>query len=55
MTAEQIERRVESKFDSLDARLMRGELAQAEYDRLAKAISLWADIEYRKRGKARDY
>lgn len=46
MTSEQIETAVERKFDRLDARLMRGEVSQVEYDAEAKAISIWADEQY---------
>lgn len=46
MTEDMIERIVERRFDSLDARLMRGELHQAEYDQLAKEIAQWADARY---------
>lgn len=46
LTAEQIERKVERAFDSLDARLMNGSLTQAEYDREAKEINKWAEKQY---------
>lgn len=44
---EQIERMVERRFDALDARLMKGELSQVEYDRLSREISVSADACYR--------
>jgi hypothetical protein len=47
MTEDQIERAVERKVDSLDARFMAGTMTQSEYDAAMKAISAWADSEYR--------
>lgn len=43
---ERIERLVEAKFNSLDRRLLNGQLSQAEYDELAKCICAWCDAEY---------
>lgn len=48
MTEEQIERRVESRMDSLDARLMSGRLSQAEYDAETRKLSRWADEQYKR-------
>jgi hypothetical protein len=48
MTEEQIERAVQRKFDSLDARFMAdNSMTQAEYHARAADIFRWADIEYR--------
>jgi hypothetical protein len=38
MTEDQIERIAERKMDRLDARLMNGELSQAQYDAEVKAL-----------------
>lgn len=38
MTEDQIERIAERKMDRLDARLMSGELSQAQYDTEVKAL-----------------
>jgi hypothetical protein len=48
-TEDLIEREVEKRFDALDARLMAGELSQAEYDDLSRQIDEWADRTYRAR------
>lgn len=48
MTEEQIERRVEHLFNRLDARLMDGQMTQAEYDAEAKRIHEWAEERYRR-------
>jgi hypothetical protein len=47
MTEDQIERKVERRFDALDARLMGGGMTQAEYDAAALAIRELAEVEYR--------
>jgi hypothetical protein len=47
LSSEQIEHRCERMFDRIDARLMRGEYSQAEYDRLAKEINEWCEMQYR--------
>jgi len=46
MTEQQIERTVERRLDTLDARLMAGEITQDEYERESQAIGLWADLHY---------
>src|SRR4029077_12030554 len=46
MTEDQIERTVERKFNSLDAKFMAGAMTQAEYDLAASEINKWADKEY---------
>ena len=48
MTEEQIERAVERKFNSLDARFMTtgSTMTQAEYDAASAEISRWAESEY---------
>jgi hypothetical protein len=46
LTEDQIERRVESMFDSLDRQLMRSAIDQATYDAEAHKISKWADEQY---------
>jgi hypothetical protein len=46
LTEDQIERRVESMFDSLDRQLMRSSIDQATYDAEAHKISKWADEQY---------
>ena len=48
MSEEQIERAVEQKTNSLDARFMSGLLTQAEYDAESRKLSQWAEAEYRK-------
>jgi hypothetical protein len=48
MTEDQIERRVEHMVNVADARLMRGRLAQAEYDAEMKRIHAWAEAQYQK-------
>jgi hypothetical protein len=45
MTEEQIERIAERKMDRLDARLMSGELSQAQYDAEVKALNQWMTDE----------
>lgn len=42
MTEEQAERMIERRMDALDARLMRWELTQAEYDAEVLALDAWA-------------
>jgi hypothetical protein len=54
MTEEQIERAVERATDRLDAGLMNGTLAQAEYDAAIKSLSDWADKAYRFRDYGRE-
>ena len=49
MTEDQIERHVERRTDTLDARLMAGSLTQAEYDAEQRALNQWAEAEYHKR------
>jgi hypothetical protein len=46
MTEDQIERQVERAMDRLDARLMRGELSQAEYDREVSTLDKWAQQQH---------
>jgi hypothetical protein len=46
MTEDQIERKVESMFNVLDAKLMRGEITQQVYDKSSKDIGAWADHPY---------
>lgn len=48
MTEEQIERRVESRMDALDRKLMRGELTQTDYDKAVSELDAWASEQYRK-------
>lgn len=47
MTEDQIERAAERKFNALDARLMRGDLRQDEYDAESLRISEWCEKQYR--------
>lgn len=47
MTEEQLERAVERKVNSLDARFMNSKMTQAEYDAEMKEINDWAEKEYR--------
>jgi hypothetical protein len=47
MTEDQIERKVETLFNRLDACLMAGKVTQEQYDRDAKVISEWAARQYR--------
>ena len=47
-TEDSIERAVERKFDSLDARLMNGTLSQSEYDRESLRVAQWGEDQYRK-------
>jgi hypothetical protein len=49
LTEDQIERRVESRMNSLDARLMNGSLTQAEYDKETHALNQWAEAQYNAR------
>lgn len=51
MTEDQIERAVERNMDGYDRALMAGRLTQAEYDAKVKALSAWADQQYRSRGR----
>lgn len=44
---QRIEEQVERMFDRLDARLMRNELTQAQYDREADKIGAWSEAQYR--------
>jgi len=46
MAEEQIERAAERKMDSLDRQLMRGSLAQSEYDREVRALDQWTKQQY---------
>ncbi len=54
MTEEQIERAVERKFNSLDARFMSAtnDMTQSTYDAASKAIHDWAEIEYQRVDRA---
>lgn len=45
MTEEQIERAVERKFNTLDARFLGTAMTQAEYDAETTAINIWAEQE----------
>lgn len=45
MTEEQIERRVEHMFDSMDKALLGGSITQAVYDAQAKWIDEWSRRE----------
>ena len=47
-TEDQIERSVERKFNSIDRRLMAGELTQEEYDAEAIRIRKWAEDQFSK-------
>lgn len=47
MTVDQIERIVEKKMDRLDARFLRGDLSQDEYDAEIKQLDRWADAAIR--------
>lgn len=47
MTEDQIERRVESRMNSLDRQLMSGSLSQKDYEREVKALDQWAADQYR--------
>jgi hypothetical protein len=55
MTEDQIERSVERKMDSLDARFMNSSMSQAEYDNHVKMINAWAEAEYRAVGWSKFY
>jgi hypothetical protein len=44
---QRIEEQVERMFNRLDARLMRNELTQAQYDREADKIGKWSEEQYR--------
>lgn len=52
MTADKIERTVEHLMNSLDAQLMSRCISQAEYDRKVRAADRWADMQYRRIGRA---
>lgn len=47
MSEEQIELSVERTTNALDRRLMRGAITQAEYDAEMRALSRWADLQFR--------
>lgn len=49
MTEEQIERQVERRTDSIDARYMAGKLTAAEYRTEMKSLNDWATVQYRTR------
>lgn len=42
-----IERRIEAKFNTLDGKLMRGEISQKQYDAECRRIDNRAELEYR--------
>jgi hypothetical protein len=42
MTEDQIERRVETRMNTLDRQFMSGELSQTEYDLAVKELDQWA-------------
>lgn len=46
MTEHEIELKVERMVDRLDARFMRGDMTQAEYDAKMREINQWAEEEY---------
>lgn len=46
MTEEQIERCVEREIDKLDARFMRSDMSQAEYEGNYRLIDRWARYQY---------
>jgi hypothetical protein len=53
MTEAQIERFIERMFDALDARLMRNEISQQEYDANAATIDHWTRQAYARRSMTR--
>lgn len=46
LTEDQIERRVERVMDTLDYRLLNGELSQSDYDREVSILDKWAQQQY---------
>lgn len=46
LTEDQIERRVSSTIDRIDARFMSGKLTQEEYDDRMRDIHRWAEAQY---------
>ena len=52
LTEDQIEVRVCSAVDSLDAAFMKGRFDQKEYDKRMAAITAWSEKEYRFRSRA---
>ena len=47
VTEDRIERAVERLYDCADALLMSSKVSQAQYDAWSKAVSDWAEREYR--------
>jgi hypothetical protein len=46
MTEDQIERRVETRMNALDRKLLMGVLTQDDYDLAVKQLDQWAQAEY---------
>ena len=46
MSEDQIERAVERRVDAIDARFMRGEMTQAEYNAAMREVDAWADAQH---------